>query len=352
MADGSWLMVGLLCSTAVAGAAEGLDADGQWMAKDIPADSPPARAQAGLHLTDGSVLSGHVGSISNRIVVLRHRYFGVLRLATQAVATVRLKTGPGAATEEGVRMANGDWLPCRVLSMSVDHVVVRHEDGTMSVSRGRCTAIHLRKSLPAGHVRPCPGAARQFVRMRNGDVAAGELVALDTERLRLRRDKKTVWEAPITAVAEIWSEGPRLVPLTTLTPEKVSYTPQFDESFPVLYDRGPESGDLPLRGRLHERGVMCHPRTELVYRLDGKWTRFVAEIGLADTAPQKAVATFRVIADGTKKFDSAALDVTDPPGKVSVDVTGAKTLRLVVDYGPDGSAFGAHAVWARPVLVK
>ena len=354
MVNGSWLMVGILCLVNVAEATDILDADGRWTATRA-GERPAARAQAGLDLTDGSRLSGHIGTMSNGVISLRHPYLGVLRVTTQEVRTVHLQRLSGSAAGRGVKgvtMANGDSFPCRVLSMSPDSILVRHEGATMPLPRSRCAALHLRPPAPVDGVRPCPPATRQFVRMHNGDVAVGTLTGMDAKNVSLKRDGDTLWAAPTGAVTDIWTEGPRFTPLSTLTPERISYTPRFDESFPVTYDRSSTSGPLSVHARLHARGIACHPRTELSYRLDGKWNRFVSEVGLADSAPRGATAAFRVTVDGKTRFEKKAVNATDSPVPVRVDIKGAKTLRLIADYGPDGSAFGAHAVWAQPMLVK
>jgi len=343
---GCWALISLSAPAA------SLDTNGQWVAESAR-PAPAIRARAGLQLIDGSRLSGHIGSISNDLAVLRHRYFGTLRVATQELTAVRLQPGTAASEprEPGIRMTNGDWLPCRLLSASSDTLVVSHEGGTMPLPRSRCATIHTRTSRLQNRCRLCPDTARQFVRMRNGDVVAGKLVTLDDARIRLRRDGKTTWTAPAAAAVAIWSEGPGFIPITTLPPPKVNYTPHFDESFPVSYDRDPAGRELSLCGRLHARSVMCHPRTELVYGVDGKWTRFVTEIGLADSAPRGAAATFRVTTNGKTVFEKK-VSRRDRPARVSIDLKGVTALGLVVDFGPNGSAFGAHAAWADPMLVK
>ena len=53
---------------------------------------------------------------------------------------------------------------------------------------------------------------------------------------------------------------------------------------------------------------------------------------------------FRVLVDGQEKFASPILRGGDPPVPVSVDLTGAKKLELVVDYADRADVLD-HADW-------
>ena len=65
----------------------------------------------------------------------------------------RIRTG----TANGVTMANGDWLPGRVLSMSMDNVLVDVGGNPTPLPRDRCAVIRLSGARSQGAVRPLPG---------------------------------------------------------------------------------------------------------------------------------------------------------------------------------------------------
>ena len=334
---------------------------GSWSLSHVPAirfgdagrRTPLPPQPSSLRLANGDHLSGHTGGISPDVVALDHPYLGSLRLPRKLVRVVRLGRDAGFGPREGgtgVTMVNGDWLPCRVVSVSADHVMVDCGENSMALPRERCSRVYLVPGTEL-EVRPCPETALQFIRFRNGDVVSGQLARLDPKQIGLKRNDGTLWTVATDSVEETWREGPRLMPLSTVDPTLTSYTPQFDESFPVARDRDLSGRAISLSDRTYARGITCHSRTRLSYELSGRWDRFVAQPGLSDTAPPSARATFRIIVDGRKVYERNGAGGAGAPVPVSIDVRRAGTLTLIVDYGPDGSAFGDHAVWAAATLV-
>ena len=151
----------------------------------------------------------------------------------------------------------------------------------------------------------------------------------------------------------VWSEGPDNVPLSTLTPETILYTPQFDESFPVAYDRD-ASGQPPVASRPGQCTWHHMPSEDDCFPIGlmANGPGFMTKVRLADTAPRDAAAVFRIMVDGRQKFEKTVVATSDQPVSAVIDLENARTLGLLVDYGPDGSAFGARAVWAMPMLVR
>ena len=92
-----------------------------------------------------------------------------------------------------------------------------------------------------------------------------------------------------------------------------------------------------------------HSVGRLVVSLHGAATRFTAMAGIDDETQQKGSVVFSVIVDGKVKAKTAVLRGGDAPQRVSVDLTGAKTLDLRVGDAGDGFYFD-HADWAGAVL--
>ena len=72
--------------------------------------------------------------------------------------------------------------------------------------------------------------------------------------------------------------------------------------------------------------------------------RFVAFAGIDDSTDGRGVAVFRVLVDGQERFASKPIHGGDPPVPVSVDLTGAKAIELIVDYAA-GADVLARADW-------
>lgn len=171
------------------------------------------------------------------------------------------------------------------------------------------------------------------------------------------------------------------LPLTTLAkePEPV-WLDQL--SYGLIADpHGPPKRALsfnfePIRvdGRERAHGLGLHAPSELTLPLAGCAKRFQAEVGLdavvaryrrpVDRSDLKAAqkyvyagstnladfsqggtVVFRVFVDGQERFNSGIMTLESGGRRVDLDVSGAKSLRLVVDPTEDGS-FADLAAWA------
>ncbi len=60
---------------------------------------------------------------------------------------------------------------------------------------------------------------------------------------------------------------------------------------------------------------------------------------------------FEVYLDGEKVFESPVMDVNSPKQYISIDVTGKKELKLIVNDGGNGNG-SDHADWADAKLIR
>jgi hypothetical protein len=97
------------------------------------------------------------------------------------------------------------------------------------------------------------------------------------------------------------------------------------------------------------RGLGAHASSRIVYDLDGKYRRFQAWAG-PDAAGTPSI-TFEVRVDGKKVWASELMKKGAAARRVDVDVTGAKTLELLVGDGDDGIS-SDWADWADAQLLK
>jgi lysophospholipase L1-like esterase len=110
---------------------------------------------------------------------------------------------------------------------------------------------------------------------------------------------------------------------------------------------------LSLRGQKFMRGFGVHADSEMDFDLSGgSYTRFRATVGVDDEVDGIGSVVFQVYVNDESKprFSSAALNGEDAAVSVDVDITGAKSLRLVVTDAGDGNDFD-HADWAMARLV-
>lgn len=110
-------------------------------------------------------------------------------------------------------------------------------------------------------------------------------------------------------------------------------------------DRFPNTGRPPLtlRGRRFSKGLCIFPSARIEFVLDGRYSALQAVVGVDDDVafnqqkgqPQTAVE-LRIEKDGEQVIRKL-IRALDDPFDLNVDLTGADTLSLIVDFG-DGSS--------------
>lgn len=102
-----------------------------------------------------------------------------------------------------------------------------------------------------------------------------------------------------------------------------------------------------------DSGLGVHSRSSMTYKLGGKYKRFEAVVGLDAVSGQRGAVDLRVLVDGKEaKLDGlTGLPASAGGMAIRVDVSGAKELTLVVDYGPGGDVQD-DVNWAAARLVE
>ena len=108
------------------------------------------------------------------------------------------------------------------------------------------------------------------------------------------------------------------------------------------------SGDgavLTLNQVTYPKGLGVHANADIRYALNGACRAFAAVVGVDDESTAGGSIIFQVWSDGVKKFDSGVMTSAMAGKTVSVDITGANELSLVVTDAGDGQV-ADHGDWA------
>lgn len=110
---------------------------------------------------------------------------------------------------------------------------------------------------------------------------------------------------------------------------------------PVERDRAnggeaPEDGP-PLRtgGREYARGLGVHAASRVLFHTGGRCHRFLADVGLDESAGADGSVLFEVLGDGTSRFRTGIVRRDTPPISVDVDLHGVRFIELRVDAAGD-----------------
>jgi hypothetical protein len=148
----------------------------------------------------------------------------------------------------------------------------------------------------------------------------------------------------------------KAVYLSDLKPAKAEQAGFLGVSWPWAADRTVRGAPLrlatPLGNQAFDRGLGTHPRTVLTYGLGGKYRRFEALVGLDPVTGRRGRAEVRVLVDGAEqtlpRLKELAAGGAVP---VRVDLSGARELTLVIDFGPAADV-QADVNWADARLVE
>ncbi|MBM4032464.1 MAG: hypothetical protein FJ291_11855, partial [Planctomycetes bacterium] len=176
-----------------------------------------------------------------------------------------------------------------------------------------------------------------------------------------RFDPKLLFEGSAGLRAKIpgshWATAPdgERAWLSALAPESIE-----SRRGPLAFDRsaGVDSGQLMIQGQRFERGIGMIPPANATWRLDGRFARFRAKVGLEHTGARFPLryenerVQFEVWADGVCVATSPILSSTDGLAEIEADVRGAEVLelravntsKLVWHFGPVG--------WAEAEVVR
>ena len=113
--------------------------------------------------------------------------------------------------------------------------------------------------------------------------------------------------------------------------------------------RSVDNRPITLHGDVYRHGVGTHANSEMLIDLKGAAVRFAAVVGVDDEKKGLGSVRFHVFVDGKPAAETGVLHGGDAPKLLSVDLTGAKMLRLQVDDADDGID-SDHADWAGAVL--
>ena len=128
-------------------------------------------------------------------------------------------------------------------------------------------------------------------------------------------------------------------------------------------DRGVAGQPLSIGGKKFARGVGTHAASKLRVNLGGNASRFVAQVGVDDSAEGQGSVEFIVVGDGRMLWQSGLLTGGKPAVPVDIDIAGVQTLGLRVTEGEDGASHEPLAsqavksglrfgIWIEPEMVN
>ncbi len=189
------------------------------------------------------------------------------------------------------------------------------------------------------------------VELSDGSSFAGTIERADESTIRIGASFGTALDVATSRVVKLTFRSPRVVYVSDLSPVGERVEGLVHRPWPIRRDLSVSAKPLSIDGRVFDKGLGVHSRTELDYDLGGGYELFVATVGIDDAVRPLGSVVFRVIGDGRTLWDSGSVSGLDAPREVRVEVGGVKRLTLAVDYG-DGLDLSDQADWGGARLIR
>jgi hypothetical protein len=333
-------------------------------AADLVAWGHPAELRKGpiIVLADGGRLVANVTDSDKTRLSATSRLLGDLKLPLDSLAGIVYRTPPNAQELDALLerisggkdradraiLDNGDEVSGLIETLSGEKLSIKGDLGRVDVAMPRVVAVIFN---PALRQPPAAEAGAVWVGLRDGTRLLVSRLELRGEDMQLTEVGGAAWKAKSEDLVFLMPQSDRAVFLSDIRPDEYRFLPYLDVKWPYRTDRNVTGGQLRCGGRLYLKGLGVHSAARLSYKLDRPWSRFQAEIGIDDSTGGRGSVGFRVFVDGKVKYASTPVRGGMAPLPVSVDLTSAKQLDLVVDYGEAGDVLD-HADWLNARLVK
>ena len=317
---------------------------------------PPRAGDITVALTGGDVLYGRLDGTLPDGLRLVTTDLGTLELPLESVASVELappgQQPPGGdppteiKRDDVVRLRNGDLLRGFVVALDAEQVTLEQGSDTVSVQTELMAGIYLAAGEP-----PRPAVLHAVATLtQSGRVTLTELNWRDglIEARCLHGPQVRIARS---ALVKLDLLGGRWEWLTRHQPISFEHTPMLGLDFDYTPDRNVLGEPLTVAGKTFDHGIGVHSRTRLVYDLRGEYREFVTEFGMDDHSGAYADVDVAIYVDGRQLLARPHVR----PGELHVpsrfNVSHGKRLELIVDFGAAGDLQDRFD-WINPALVR
>ncbi len=241
-----------------------------------------------------------------------------------------------------------DYLTGVVGDVTSDQVDFRWDGEPISVKRNKIAALaYYHPNMKSAGEVPCWLTTRSGARF---PVAESELI-FESDMLRLTTVSGLTFEVPIANLHEADFSAGKIVYLSDLQPTLQEWTPRIGlpKSAQLIHKYGLPRQDQSFSGsslslqwhatslatslekKNYAKGLALRSRSQLEYRLPAGMKRFITIAGIDPATASQGHVLLEVSADGRMLWQGE-IQGSDTPVEISVNVEGARKLRLFVDF--------------------
>jgi hypothetical protein len=220
--------------------------------------------------------------------------------------------------------------------------------GAVKIDVARIAAVVFHPTL----VRvPRLRSPRVIVGLSDGSRLVAAKLAVAGDALQL----ESLWGQQFNASAEqivsLQPLGEHVTYLSDLSPSDYKHVPFLTLTWPLERDRNVLGSSLRSSGQMYLKGLGMHSAARATFDLDRPYRKLQADLAIDDRAGSRGSVIFRVLVDGQVAYRSEEIRGGTPPVPVSVDISSARRLSLIVEYGQWGDQLD-YANWLDARLVK
>ncbi|OHB75996.1 MAG: hypothetical protein A2Z34_11045 [Planctomycetes bacterium RBG_16_59_8] len=211
-----------------------------------------------------------------------------------------------------------------------------------------------------------PEGLHQDVVTVDGSLLRGTITSLDNEKMAIATLLGGSRELPTDRISGIFVRNGKIIWLSDIEPSNVDENANYirlekhqpgDISFPYQKDKNILGGPIAIKGRGHKKGIGVHSFSSLTWPLGRKFKTFSVSAGIDDCSAGNpdfnGDVVFKVFLNGNRTAvqETGNLRGGDSPRDITVDVSDAESLTLVVEFGGEGN-IRDYADWGSARLLK
>jgi len=243
----------------------------------------------------------------------------------------RVRTEP--RTTEVLWLANGDRLTGGFLGLEEKRIKFQAPSGPIALDRAGIVALGFDPTLV---VYPRPETDFLELTMADGSRLGVTDARIEQGHVVASTRFKSTLRLALSELIQIHARTSTITYLSERPATAEQYVAYLGPARPYRRDLNVDGHPLKLAGQGYDRGLGTQSRTLLAYRLAAGDRQFQALVGLDDSAGALGSVVFRVLVDGQQRFVSPPMSVRDTPKSIDIDLTGAKVLILVTEFGERG----------------
>jgi hypothetical protein len=251
-------------------------------------------------------------------------------------------------SSEVLWLANGDRLTGGLLGLTEKSVEFQPAKAPVKLDRSGVVALGFD---PSNLSYPKPDRGFFEVTVSDGSRLGLTAVRLEQGYVHGTTRFGANLRIPLAELRRLSARTNSVVYLTDRPVAAEKYIPYVGPTRPFQRDATVEGHPIRLAGQDYERGIGTQSRTLLAYRLEKGDRRFQATVGVDDRAGPLGSVVFRVLTDNKERFASPPLSAHDAPRPIDLDVSDAKTLILITEFGERGGVRDL-ADWAEARIIR